>query len=74
MLQTLSSFGVLGSLECTLAIDDPVIKAASVDVLGFFVEFSPSMVRDYMLQQQHKVDEVISDENTAALFTARALG
>uniref|UniRef100_A0A6A7FV95 Serine/threonine-protein phosphatase 4 regulatory subunit 3B-like n=2 Tax=Hirondellea gigas TaxID=1518452 RepID=A0A6A7FV95_9CRUS len=55
--KTLSSFGVLGALECTLAIDEPIIKAASVDVLGFFVEFSPSMVRDYMLQQQHKLEE-----------------
>jgi len=57
-LQTLSTFGVLGALECTLAIEDSLIKAASVDILGFFVEFSPSMVRDYMMQQRHKVDEV----------------
>ena len=58
-LQVLSNFGVLGALECTLAENDSVTKAASVDVLGFFVEFSPSMVRDHMLQQlANKVEEV----------------
>ncbi|KAA0189616.1 hypothetical protein HAZT_HAZT006435 [Hyalella azteca] len=56
--KTLNTFGVLGALECTLAIDDAVVKAASVEVLGFVVKFSPSMVRDYMIQQQHnKLDE-----------------
>ena len=55
--QTLASFGVLRALEFTLAVEDQSIRAASVDILGFFVEFSPSMVRDYMMQQQNKVEE-----------------
>ncbi|KAG0728899.1 Serine/threonine-protein phosphatase 4 regulatory subunit 3 [Chionoecetes opilio] len=40
---TLSSLGVLSTLEVTLGLEDSVIKAASIDVLSYIVEFSPSM-------------------------------
>nr|XP_053652777.1 serine/threonine-protein phosphatase 4 regulatory subunit 3-like [Cherax quadricarinatus] len=55
--KTLSSLGVLSALEITLGLDDAVIKAASIDILSYIVEFSPSMVREYMMQQQHKTEE-----------------
>ncbi|CAL4072320.1 unnamed protein product [Meganyctiphanes norvegica] len=54
--KTLSSLGVLSSLEITLVLDDQVIKSASIDILSYIVEFSPSMVREYMIQQ-HKTEE-----------------
>ncbi|XP_068249612.1 serine/threonine-protein phosphatase 4 regulatory subunit 3 isoform X2 [Palaemon carinicauda] len=57
ILQTLSSLGVLSALEITLGLDDAVIKSASIDILSFIVEFSPSMVREYMMQQQLKTEE-----------------
>jgi len=59
--KTLSNLGVLSALEVTIRIQDPVVKAASIDILGFFVEFSPSMVRDHMLQQNQR----LSEENDA---------
>ncbi|XP_068249617.1 serine/threonine-protein phosphatase 4 regulatory subunit 3A isoform X7 [Palaemon carinicauda] len=62
ILQTLSSLGVLSALEITLGLDDAVIKSASIDILSFIVEFSPSMVREYMMQQQLKTEEVCEDE------------
>ena len=49
--KTLSNLGVLPALEITLAADNKVTKAASIDILLFIVDFSPSMLRDYMLQQ-----------------------
>ncbi|XP_037794210.1 serine/threonine-protein phosphatase 4 regulatory subunit 3A-like [Penaeus monodon] len=55
--KTLSSLGVLSALEITLGLDDAVIKSASIDILSYIVEFSPSMVREYMMQQQHKTEE-----------------
>jgi len=55
--KTLSSLGVLSALEITLALDDQIIKSASIDILSYIVEFSPSMVREYMIQQQHKTEE-----------------
>lgn len=49
--KTLASLGILPALEITLAAEDPATKSASIDILSYIVEFSPSMVRDYMLQQ-----------------------
>jgi len=57
-LQTLSSLGILPALEITLATDDAQTKTASIDILTYIVEFSPSVVRDYTLQQTSNTDEV----------------
>ena len=56
--KTLSKNGVLSALESALTTEDQKLKATSTEILSYIVEFSPSMVREYMLQQQHKVDEV----------------
>jgi len=47
---------VLPGLEMTLQCDK-VTKAASVDILLFIVDFSPSLVREYMLQQVNTTDD-----------------
>ncbi|KAK2706730.1 hypothetical protein QYM36_014685 [Artemia franciscana] len=49
--KTLTSLGVLAALETTLAADDLSTKLASIDILSYIVEFSPSLVREYILQQ-----------------------
>jgi PREDICTED: similar to falafel CG9351-PA, isoform A len=56
--KALSTLGVLQTLEVTLAMEDPVIRPASVDILTYVVEYSPSMVREYALHQAEKFDEV----------------
>ncbi|KAJ9596111.1 hypothetical protein L9F63_012695, partial [Diploptera punctata] len=55
--KTLSSLGILPALEITLAADDAQTKTASIDILTYIVEFSPSVVRDYTLQQTSNTDE-----------------
>jgi protein phosphatase-4 regulatory subunit 3 len=52
--------GILPALEITLAADDAQTKTASIDILTYIVEFSPSVVRDYTLQQTSNTDEVSS--------------
>ena len=49
--KTLSNLGVLQGLEMTLQSSVKETKAASVDIFLFIVDFSPSLVREYMLQQ-----------------------
>uniref|UniRef100_A0A182NKU0 SMK-1 domain-containing protein n=1 Tax=Anopheles dirus TaxID=7168 RepID=A0A182NKU0_9DIPT len=49
--KTLISLGVLPALEITLAINEKRTKSASIDILSTIVEYSPSVVRDYTLQQ-----------------------
>lgn len=55
--KTLSSLGILPTLEVTLAMNDPVIKSSSVDILTYIVEYSPSMIREYALQQEPTTDQ-----------------
>ncbi|XP_074036901.1 serine/threonine-protein phosphatase 4 regulatory subunit 3 flfl [Leptinotarsa decemlineata] len=55
--KTLTTLGILPALEITLAIDDRKTKTASIDILTYIVEFSPSAVREYTLQQASNTDE-----------------
>lgn len=55
--KTLASLGILPALEITLGVDDLATKSASIDILSYIVEFSPSMVRDYMLQQVNSAED-----------------
>lgn len=55
--KTLSTLGILPALEITLAIDDPQTKTASIDILTYIVEYSPSVVREYTLQQANNAEE-----------------
>ncbi|GIY68475.1 hypothetical protein CDAR_112153 [Caerostris darwini] len=56
--KTLSSLGVLQALEITLSMNDPSIKSASTDILSYIVDFNPSMVREYALQQSIKLEKL----------------
>uniref|UniRef100_A0A8D8WLC7 Serine/threonine-protein phosphatase 4 regulatory subunit 3 n=1 Tax=Cacopsylla melanoneura TaxID=428564 RepID=A0A8D8WLC7_9HEMI len=49
--KTLSSLGILPALEVVLSADDVATKNAAIDILNFIIEFSPSFIRDYTLQQ-----------------------
>lgn len=55
--KTLASMGVLQALEITLAVDDDIVRSASIDILSHVVEFNPSMVREFILQQSNTQDD-----------------
>ncbi|XP_076360373.1 serine/threonine-protein phosphatase 4 regulatory subunit 3-B-like isoform X1 [Tachypleus tridentatus] len=55
--KTLLSLGALQALEITLGMDDQTIKSASIDILSYIVDFSPPMVREYVLQQSNPQDD-----------------
>merc|ERR1712013_148139 len=55
--KTLSNLGVLPGLETTLQSPVKETKAASVDILLFIVDYSPSLVREYMMQQINSTDD-----------------
>ncbi|KAK5647858.1 hypothetical protein RI129_002750 [Pyrocoelia pectoralis] len=55
--KTLTNLGILQALEITLAADDHKTKTASIDILTYIVEYSPSVVREYTLQQANNTDE-----------------
>lgn len=47
-------------LEMTLMSDDVNIKQAAIDILTILVEFSPSVIREYILQQSTDTGKMIS--------------
>lgn len=55
--KTLSTLGILPALEITLSCDDAATKIASIDILTYIVEFSPSVVREHTLQQTQNPDD-----------------
>ncbi|XP_013771985.1 serine/threonine-protein phosphatase 4 regulatory subunit 3A-like [Limulus polyphemus] len=55
--KTLLNLGALQALEITLGMDDQTIKSASIDILSYIVDFSPPMVREYVLQQSNPQDD-----------------
>jgi protein phosphatase-4 regulatory subunit 3 len=55
--KTLSNLGVLQAMEITLAAENKTTKSASTDILRYTVDFSPSMVREYMLQQLSNIED-----------------
>jgi len=44
-------------LEMTLMSEDVNIKQAAIDILTILVEFSPSVIREYILQQSSDTGE-----------------
>jgi hypothetical protein len=46
-------------LEMTLMSEDVNIKQAAIDILTILVEFSPSVIREYILQQSSDTGETI---------------
>ena len=64
--KTLHNLGVLPALEITLASENRQTKAASIDILLFIVDFSPTMVREHMLQQLNNTEDVSEGERVPA--------
>jgi hypothetical protein len=52
--------GILSAMEIALRTEQrhSVVRAAAIDILNIVVEFSPSVVREYMMNQAGNVEEV----------------
>uniref|UniRef100_T1IM45 Serine/threonine-protein phosphatase 4 regulatory subunit 3-like central domain-containing protein n=1 Tax=Strigamia maritima TaxID=126957 RepID=T1IM45_STRMM len=57
--KNLSVLGILEVLEITLGMDNQVIKSNSIDILSDIVEYSPSIVQEFILKQ---VDSSVDDD------------
>ena len=53
--KTLNNLGVLQAMEITLASENKLTKAASIDILRFIVDFSPSMVRIHTMLHTQEI-------------------
>lgn len=57
-IKTLASLGLLHTIELLLSAEDTAVKLGAVDILTYVVDYSPSMVREYALQQEQNLDKV----------------
>ncbi|KAL8561130.1 Serine/threonine-protein phosphatase 4 regulatory subunit 3 [Nucella lapillus] len=55
--KTLSNLGILSTIEIILGLDDDRIRSAAIDIFSYIVEFSPSMVREFITQETTSPDE-----------------
>lgn len=69
--KTLTALGILPALEITLAMNDAQTKTASIDILTYIVEYSPSVVRDYTLQQINNTEQ---DQMLINVIVAQLVG
>lgn len=67
-LQTLSQFRVLPAIEFILNQDDCKMKSAAIDIFSYIVEFSPSMVREFILKEGQNQDDVSTCLKILALY------
>ncbi|XP_077138888.1 serine/threonine-protein phosphatase 4 regulatory subunit 3B isoform X3 [Ranitomeya variabilis] len=55
--KTLANLGILPALEIVMGMDDLQVRAAATDIFSYLVEFSPSMVREFVMQEAQQSDD-----------------
>uniref|UniRef100_A0A674E1B6 Serine/threonine-protein phosphatase 4 regulatory subunit 3 n=1 Tax=Salmo trutta TaxID=8032 RepID=A0A674E1B6_SALTR len=59
--KTLSNMGILPALEVILVsgMDDVQVRGAATDIFSYLVEYNPSMVREFIMQESQQNDDDI---------------
>ncbi|XP_078464684.1 serine/threonine-protein phosphatase 4 regulatory subunit 3-like isoform X7 [Lampetra planeri] len=57
--KALSCLGILPALEVVLGMDDAQVRNAATDIFSYIVEYSPSMVREFVVQEALQNDDDI---------------
>ncbi|XP_035283658.1 serine/threonine-protein phosphatase 4 regulatory subunit 3-like [Anguilla anguilla] len=57
--KTLSNMGILPALEVILGMDDVQVRSAATDIFSYLVEYNPSMVREFVMQESQQNDDDI---------------
>ncbi|XP_067371222.1 serine/threonine-protein phosphatase 4 regulatory subunit 3-B-like isoform X2 [Channa argus] len=55
--KTLANLGILPALEIVMGMDDLQVRAAATDIFSYLVEFNPSMVREFVMQEPQQTDD-----------------
>ncbi|XP_016350499.1 serine/threonine-protein phosphatase 4 regulatory subunit 3-like isoform X1 [Sinocyclocheilus anshuiensis] len=55
--KTLANLGILPALEIVMGMEDEQVKSAAMDIFSYLVEFSPSVVREFIMQEPQQADD-----------------
>ncbi|XP_061600638.1 serine/threonine-protein phosphatase 4 regulatory subunit 3B isoform X1 [Cololabis saira] len=55
--KTLANLGILPALEIVMGMEDLHVRAAATDIFSYLVEFCPSLVREFVMQEPQQTDD-----------------
>lgn len=55
-------------------MDDLQVRAAAIDIFSYLVEFSPSMVREFVMQEPQQTEDVRTNEKLFLLGRNNMMG
>ncbi|DAA12676.1 TPA: hypothetical protein BOS_26217 [Bos taurus] len=59
LLKTLTQLGILPALKIAMGINDLQIKSAATDIFTYLVEYSPSRVREFIIEDQESEGSIL---------------
>ncbi|XP_047621561.1 serine/threonine-protein phosphatase 4 regulatory subunit 3B-like [Phacochoerus africanus] len=57
LFTTLTQLGILPTLKIVMGMSDLQIKSAATDIFTYLVEYSPSMIREYIMKEAQKDED-----------------
>lgn len=54
-------------------MDDVHVRSAATDIFSYLVEYNPSMVREFVMQEAQQNDDVSCDYICSQLYTLNAI-
>ncbi|KAJ8274786.1 hypothetical protein COCON_G00094110 [Conger conger] len=57
--KTLSNMGILPALEVILGMEDVQVRCTATDIFSYLVEYNPSMVREFVMQESQNDDDIL---------------
>ncbi|XP_020726354.2 serine/threonine-protein phosphatase 4 regulatory subunit 3-like isoform X1 [Odocoileus virginianus] len=59
LFKTLRELGILPALKMLMSMNDLQIRSAATDIFTYLVEYSPSMIREFIIEDQHSEDSIL---------------
>nr|XP_031302390.1 serine/threonine-protein phosphatase 4 regulatory subunit 3B-like [Camelus dromedarius] len=57
LFKTLTQLGILPALKIVMATDDLQIKSAATDIFAYLVEYSPSIIRGFIMEEAQQSED-----------------
>uniref|UniRef100_A0A8C6D1W0 Protein phosphatase 4 regulatory subunit 3C n=1 Tax=Moschus moschiferus TaxID=68415 RepID=A0A8C6D1W0_MOSMO len=59
LFKTLTELGILPALKILMSINDLQIRSAATDIFTYLVEYSPSMIREFIIEDRQSEESVL---------------
>ncbi|XP_055293528.1 serine/threonine-protein phosphatase 4 regulatory subunit 3-B-like [Moschus berezovskii] len=59
LFKTLTELGILPALKILMSINDLQIRSAATDIFTYLVEYSPSMIREFIIEDRQSEESIL---------------